>query len=71
MGYWNRIRRDFPDVFERMAALERDLGHSCIHTDEGNVFLDSLQLDAGRTTDLQLPECGLFCGQNEHLGITA
>lgn len=70
MGYWNKIRRDFPDVFDRMAALEREIGHSCINTDEGKVFLDSLQLDAGRTTDLQLPECGLFCGQNEHLGIT-
>lgn len=26
MGYWNKIRRDFPDVFERMAALETELG---------------------------------------------
>lgn len=24
MGYWNKIREDFPDVFERMAERERD-----------------------------------------------
>lgn len=29
LGYWNKIRRDFPDVFDRMARLERDLGHTC------------------------------------------
>ena len=27
-GYWNRIRRHFPEVFDRMAKLERDIGHS-------------------------------------------
>lgn len=26
MGYWNKIRRDFPEVFDRMAALEVELG---------------------------------------------
>ncbi len=26
MGYWNKIRVDFPEVFERMAALQRELG---------------------------------------------
>ncbi len=71
MGYWNKIRVDFPGVFGRMASLERDLGHTCIKTDDGPVFLDELDPQAGRHTDLQLPECGLFCGQNEHLGITA
>ena len=71
MGYWNKIRRDFPEVFARMGALEREIGHSCIHTENGPVYLDELDPLAGRHTDLILPECGLFCGQNEHLGITA
>ena len=26
MGYWNKIRRDFPDVFDRMARIEREIG---------------------------------------------
>lgn len=33
MGYWNKIREDFPDVFKRMAKLERDLGNTCIRKD--------------------------------------
>ena len=26
MGYWNKIRRDFPERFEEMAALEKEIG---------------------------------------------
>lgn len=33
MGYWNKIRRDFPDAFDRMASLERDLGHTIFRED--------------------------------------
>lgn len=29
-GYWNKIRRDFPEVFNRMARLERELSRTCI-----------------------------------------
>lgn len=44
MGYWNMIRQDFPKVFERMAKLERQIGHSCIK----HCFLDELDPDRGR-----------------------
>lgn len=64
-GYWNKIRRDFPEVFERMAKLEREIGHSCIHDESGMVFLDELNPRAGRHKDLIIPDCGFFCGQNE------
>lgn len=30
VGYWNKIRRDFPDVFDRMAKLERNIGHAIL-----------------------------------------
>ena len=43
MGYWNKIRIDFPEVFERMARLEREVGHSCIN----GIFLDELEPDRG------------------------
>lgn len=59
-GYWNKIRRDFPGVFARMAALEARIGASCINGQP----LATLPPDAGRHEDLDLPECGLFCGQN-------
>ena len=28
MGYWNKIRIDFPEVFDRYSSLERETGHS-------------------------------------------
>lgn len=43
-GYWNRIRVDFPEVFERRAKEEREVGHSCIN----GVSLDELDPGAGR-----------------------
>ena len=55
-GYWNKIRLDFPDVFYKMALLERSVGHSCMK----NVFLDELQPDVGKYESV-VPECGLFC----------
>ena len=30
MGYWNKIRKDFPDIFQRTVELENKAGHSCI-----------------------------------------
>lgn len=34
-GYWNKIRRDFPEVFERRAAQEREIG-ACINKVESS-----------------------------------
>ena len=58
MGYWNKIRRDFPDVFQRMAEAERKIGHSCLK----QYFLDELPLDAGRDEKELVPACSIFCG---------
>lgn len=57
MGYWNKIRVDFPDVFDRMAKLEREIGHSCIR----GVFLDELDPQRGRADKEIMPECGILC----------
>ena len=44
MGYWNKIRTDFPDVFEHRAKLEKELGFSILKDSHGNpVFLDELE----------------------------
>lgn len=56
-GYWNRIRKDFPDVFRRRAVQEREIGHSCIH----GVFLDELNPDEGRMSTEVFPECSFMC----------
>jgi len=57
MGYWNKIRVDFPEVFTARAKLEREIGHSCIN----GIFLDELDPNAGRMSEEILPECGMFC----------
>lgn len=57
MGYWNKIRIDFPEVFERMSKLEREVGRSCIR----GVFLDELAPDRGRMDNEIIPDCGIAC----------
>lgn len=57
MGYWNKIRVDFPEVFESRAKLEREIGHSCIN----GVFLDELGPDRGRIENEIMPDCSIMC----------
>lgn len=57
MGYWNKIRADFPDVFERRAKMERDIGKSCIN----GIFLDELEPSAGRAGEEIMEECSILC----------
>jgi 3'-phosphoadenosine 5'-phosphosulfate sulfotransferase (PAPS reductase)/FAD synthetase len=56
-GYWNKIRKDFPEIFNRTAQIERDVRRTCIN----GVYLDELPLDAGRFEPIDLPECGIYC----------
>ena len=56
MGYWNKIRVDFPDVFEKRAKMEREIGRSCIK----GVFLDELDPNRGRNNEV-LPSCSIMC----------
>lgn len=57
MGYWNKIRVDFPEVFDRMAKLEREIGRSCIK----GVFLDELDSGRGRMEKEIMQDCGIAC----------
>jgi 3'-phosphoadenosine 5'-phosphosulfate sulfotransferase (PAPS reductase)/FAD synthetase len=67
IGYWNKIRRDFPDVFDRMARLERDLGHTCTRDDNGPVWLDELDSARGNHADEPAFECSLLCAIAEQV----
>lgn len=64
-GYWNKIRKDFPDVFNRMAKVERELDVAINNTWEGDqrikIFLDQLDPEAGRHDENVDMSCGLFC----------
>lgn len=57
MGYWNKIRVDFPKHFDRMANLERKMGRSCIN----GTFLDELNPKSGRASKIIMPSCGVIC----------
>lgn len=61
MGYWNRIRKDFPAVFESRAKLERTVGHSMLKDKNGPVYLDELDPDRGDMNTEIFPECGIMC----------
>ena len=65
MGYWNKIRRDFPDTFDRMAVLERELGASVLRSDGAQVFLDELEPDRGNHATEPSFECSLLCALAE------
>lgn len=61
MGYWNAIRKDFPDAFVRMANMERVLGHAINKDEKGPIFLDELAPDRGNFKRDQPPACGFTC----------
>lgn len=65
MGYWNKIRVDYPDAFARMAAQERKMNVAICKRYEGKtripVFLDELPPDAGRYEEEPDIECGPQC----------
>ncbi len=58
MGYWNKIRIDFPEHFLRMCALEHNLNRKIL----GNIFLDELSPTAGNHATEPPITCGLGCG---------
>lgn len=63
-GYWNKIRRDFPEVFAKRAAQQREIG--CAFRSGGNDFyLDELKPDEGRDVKEPDIECGVFCSAYE------
>jgi hypothetical protein len=64
-GYWNKIRRDFPDVFEKMAQVEEHLGRTINVTRIGGerkrITLRELDPTAGRYDEEPDISCGVVC----------
>jgi len=51
-GYWNKIRQDFPAIYQEMAQVEREIGATCLKEQDEN----------GETQRVYLDEpCGMFC----------
>jgi hypothetical protein len=62
IGYWNKIRKDFPERFNRMAQIERIVGASCLKEQDGTrLFLDELDPNRGVNVKPIVPDCSLTC----------
>ena len=61
MGYWNKIRVDFPMRFNQMAQLERKLNFSVCKDRKGMVFLDQLDPKRGNPVKDAPTDCGFTC----------
>ena len=65
IGYWNKIRVDFPEVFEARAKLERKVGNTILKEADGTpIYLDELAADRGRMSEEISTECNIFCMLN-------
>jgi len=64
-GYWNKIKKDFPDVFNKMAKQERELNvainKTYINGKRIKIFLDELPENMGNYKNEPSISCGLFC----------
>lgn len=67
MGYWNLVRRHFPEVFDRMAQLERRLGQAILPDGKTGrrVFLDELDPERGHHPSEPDIECSIMCALAE------
>ena len=63
IGYWNKIRHDFPHAFAARAKLERDLNRFILKDGDGNpLWLDELADFRGRMPkEIPNMECGIMC----------
>jgi hypothetical protein len=65
-GYWNKIRVDFPEVFQRMSDMEIELNVALNKSYAGDgkrkrVFLKDLDPTAGRYQSEPSLSCGVLC----------
>lgn len=65
LGYWNKIKIDFPDHFERMAKLKKTIGAKILKRGKERIWLTELPPDAGDYPTEQSIECGIFCHMAE------
>ena len=65
-GYWNKIRRDFPNEFQRMADFEVEKGYTVLKTpDSQPLYLKDLDKNSGHYPSEMAVECGIFCQMAE------
>lgn len=60
-GYWNKIRTDFPEIFNSRAEQSRRLGCKLVILKGQRIFLDELPLGVGKFKNENI-SCGPECG---------
>lgn len=67
-GYWNKIRRDFPERFAEVAAIQEEIGPGAYffrHRDTSERYgLKDLNPKSGRHNE-ELPACSFYCAMAE------
>lgn len=63
--YWNLVRREFPEVFDERAEQSRRLGARLVRVKNERIFLDELDPKAKGRPLKTMPDCGLFCEEDE------
>lgn len=66
--YWNMVRRDFPDVFDKRARQSREYGARLTRVRGLRVFLDELPADYLSDDPLENVSCGPDCGTQLRIG---
>ena len=63
MGYWNKIRVDFPEHFKRMADFEKRKGYTVLKEPKTSqpLYLHDLDPNRGRYPKEPDIECGIAC----------
>lgn len=59
-AYWALIRKEFPDRFDRMAKLSRQLGARLARVNDERVFIDEVPADQAPTGAI-VPSCDFLC----------
>jgi 3'-phosphoadenosine 5'-phosphosulfate sulfotransferase (PAPS reductase)/FAD synthetase len=65
LGYWNKIKVDFPEQFQRMATLEKTIGAKILKHKGERIWLSDLPDGAGDYPTEKSIECGIFCHMAE------
>lgn len=59
-AYWALVRKQFPEKFERMSKLSRELGVRLCQLKGLRIFIDEIPLDQPTTNPIQ-PACDFLC----------
>lgn len=63
--YWNLVRKTHPEVFRQRAEQSRRLGAKLVRVKNERIFLDELDPSAKGRPLKSMPDCGLFCEEDQ------